>query len=234
MADILAAVAELRELTNNAHLHEASFLLEGLKRVSSMVLERALYIDCVRPNNGAMGGEATRQIRDSARQTRSNNIRHRNVKRKKKGKHNRTRFDLRNTVPVALRGMRLVVEDWQPGRKDTFLYSVTQARLECRQAVLDSAVNFYERGYAKTTSRSRLIMETIQAYMDNVQNELNQIGNEAQKYQVASARELITIVREINTLFIKTCAAVFQRITDAAVGNHEDVSSSLFQKLDDG
>ena len=52
----------------------------------------------------------------------------------------------RNTVPVAVRGLRLMVEEWIPGRSDSFNHTVTCHRMDCRTAIIHLAVPFYEKG----------------------------------------------------------------------------------------
>lgn len=248
MADLLVAVENLRELTNNAHLYDAEFLLASLRSMSEMMVTRALYIDCVRPHNNAISGDMNRQLRNSAaRQTpQAAPPPARPPKQRRRGANNgmaansnarnqtRNRYNLHNTLPIALRGMRLVVEDWQAGRENTFVHAVTKTRLECRSNIMDAAVAFYERGYAKTTSRPDQILETIQAFMDHAQHELNLLGKEAQRYRVAAARELISVLRQVNQLMMKTIAAIFQRVTDASIGEHEDFAKKQLQLLEVG
>ncbi|EDQ88789.1 uncharacterized protein MONBRDRAFT_32610 [Monosiga brevicollis MX1] len=226
----------------------ARLLFEKTRIVSSLILERSKYLDCILP------GAPHTSIGDHRPSTATKNTAGQNSGRVSTGRHSAMpprsssrsaakagklppRGPLNNTLPVALRGMRLMVEEWPSYPTGTFLFHITQLRTACREDVLQAATPYYERGHAKHTLRPNQIKETIQSFMDNIQMDLNMVNKRAAEFRIASAQELINAVESATAVMSSGAAAIFEGITVANLDNHrrllQNTTAELEQTLAD-
>eukprot|EP00730_Choanoeca_flexa_P004216 TRINITY_DN11633_c0_g1_i6.p1 TRINITY_DN11633_c0_g1~~TRINITY_DN11633_c0_g1_i6.p1 ORF type:complete len:1371 (+),score=308.75 TRINITY_DN11633_c0_g1_i6:33-4115(+) len=249
--ELIKGMTQLEELSKE-HPPRAQELFETTRAVSGMILERSLYLDCIRP--GAPHSSGTGEVRRASRhalvgKARSASKSAARARRGQKGSPSK----LNNTLPVALRGMRLTVEDWPQYREGSFLGNMTAMRIGCREDVLQAAVPYYEKGYAKHTARPNKIKETIQAFMDMIQVsiwlhligdkcphllrilqlELNEMGQRAAEFRTDSARELVTAVEQATAIMAKGSSAIFQGITHEHLEKSKEMVTQLRVQLDD-
>eukprot|EP00049_Salpingoeca_infusionum_P001045 m.44597 g.44597 ORF g.44597 m.44597 type:complete len:1537 (+) comp10840_c0_seq3:141-4751(+) len=134
----------------------------------------------------------------------------------------------KNTVPVPLRGMRLLWEDWPLGKPNTFIHRINEAKVACRKGILDTAVPYYEKGFAKMSSRPSQLKETIQLFMDMVQLQLNQLYDQVWVYYEKAVQKLMQSVVNTNSVFIDATLSIFERITAKHTAAHMARMQTLF------
>ncbi|EGD78892.1 hypothetical protein PTSG_01868 [Salpingoeca rosetta] len=216
---------------------EADRIFSLMKALSDGVIEQAAYLNCIKHGaphsyHGERSGSA-RASRLSAASHASKGARQSTAKStkstgKRKGQSSKQPVaNGRNTVPVAVRGLRLMVEDWIPGRPDSFMHTITSHRITCRSAIIHLAVPFYEKGHARHTLRPLEIRETIQSYMDNVQDILNELDDRARTYYEKAVQLLIDLLARINSMFMVSTRAVFENITFKCVSQHTNAMHAL-------
>jgi hypothetical protein len=172
-AQLMEAMEALRVLSQ-LDPPPAKELFARTREVSALILERSLFLDCIRP--GAPHA-VPRAEKDTTTPVPNARAPSRTAKKgKKKSKTPVPKSMLKsvqpapaagvlqkwtwqgahglvcrmpccsNTLPVALRGMRLTVEEWPLYPEASFLGRITQWRTACRDDILQAAVSYYEKG----------------------------------------------------------------------------------------
>ena len=232
---------------------EADRIFSLMKQLSDGVIEQAAYLNCIKHgaphsyqgDKDGRSGRGSRLSTASALQggrvsrgsdtggagagRRTSNTSRATTTSRRRGQSSKQPIAQgRNTVPVAVRGLRLMVEEWIPGRSDSFNHTVTCHRMDCRTAIIHLAVPFYEKGYARQTLRPADVRETIQQYMDQVQDVLGELGKRARVYYEEAVRQLIDLLTRINSTFMDSTKAVFDNITFKCASTHTDAMHRLF------
>ena len=167
-------------------------LLGSINALARACRQRALYLDCLRPNSAA-AATSSQTVAATASSGRGGSSSGDNALL-------RSSPSAPQRSVLSLKNMKVSVKVYAQHPAGSFRARVTSYLSACRQTALERAQQLYSQGSMRNNRQPEWIKDTLQAFSDSIQQRLDTLEEQAISFQRASSAELMELVATVDVV----------------------------------